>query len=877
MTRPRLRALVPVALLLLAQALLAAGGADGAGALRSWLPAGARLVLAFAALLMVPGYALLRLTARPPGGAWFSAGWALGLGVAWNGLLILATRAAGLPFTVLAGGSAVTSAALWAIALARPGTGQRGSAGETPVAGAGLAVWIAAAVALLFVWRVGPPFSYYSDTPDHVGTIRRMLQSGDAFPLDAFFKGAGGAGADPRKGLWHPLVALVCRLAAVDPIEAWRQLSALLAGCFVLNAAALGMLLGGPIAAAVAGWALLLTYGGSLAHPALREAVFATKLADQLALATTVAVLADVAAPSRGRRVAVVGLGWGAFATHVFPALQFAVTFGALGLGLALRDGRRAFMAGSALRRLSATVAWLALAGLPYLLWRAGHAYAPRSIIHTEPQGLLLLAPGVWVVSIGVLWDWMGRLWVLFPLAWPWLWRGRANPAVLSLLTTSLAAGLIMFAPPAVALLQPRLGYLLMRFIWLAPLAGLLGWMIPALVRRALRRPTAGRWAALAALVLTGFFLRPVVLAGVRCLVHPERVLYEERVQNTLRWRDVLDELDRRVGAGNVVLSDPATSYAVPLLTRQYVVTLVDQHSSPNDAQALQRIVDARDALDPYARWARTREVVRRYGVDLVVLNGRFEEIPHLDYWAPGGEWFKAARARLDAEPRAFVPVLDHGDFVAYRVERAALDTLSSAPRPRLFVLPYSPGRFPPARSMGAGLPALLDLSLGRRAAAPGDTVEGVARWRALEALPPGSYHVPVRFDRIAPGSRPPVPFLAKPWRKVHEQARGERYRFRMDHLPVGGDYGVDLWRPDQVVCDTFSFIVPRDVASGDYQVRLRMIRQPHYPIYRLHDYLHDDDYYSGLPAGRLLIVPAIPRSETPPAAHPSASRGDRP
>jgi hypothetical protein len=50
------------------------------------------------------------------------------------------------------------------------------------------------------------------------------------------------------------------------------------------------------------------------------------------------------------------------------------------------------------------------------------------------------------------------------------------------------------------------------------------------------------------------------------------------------------------------------------MLTRHWVTALVDQHSSPNDPHALDRILDARDALDPYASWARTAEVVRRWG-----------------------------------------------------------------------------------------------------------------------------------------------------------------------------------------------------------------------------------------------------------------------
>ena len=77
-----------------------------AAGLLNALPASLRLALAFCALVLLPGYAWVRLGALPPGGWWLSAGWAFGLGVMWNAVLILATRALGLPFTVLATWSA---------------------------------------------------------------------------------------------------------------------------------------------------------------------------------------------------------------------------------------------------------------------------------------------------------------------------------------------------------------------------------------------------------------------------------------------------------------------------------------------------------------------------------------------------------------------------------------------------------------------------------------------------------------------------------------------------------------------------------------------------------------------------------------------------
>ena len=809
------------------------------------LPAGLRVALAFVAFILLPGHALLAAVGvLPPGGRWLASGWALGLGVAWCGTLILVTRALHLPFTVLTAWGAPLNALPWLLA-ARFGR-HAGAPGPGLSRVALAAVLLAALLAGLHVARLGgPPVTYYTDSPDHIGTIRRMMAEGDAFPRDAFFRDAGRAGADPRKGLWHPCVALIATLARTDARTAWCALAALLAPLFVINAAAFAFLLGGGTAAALGAWALLLTYGGSLGTQYLREAVFATKLADQLALATAAAVLADLAGRSARTRLAAVGLALGALAGHVFAALQFASVFGALAAGMAVRDRG----VSPAVRRLLATSALLGAALLPYLLWRAHGSYAPINIIHTEPQGLLELRDGMRIVSPGVLWDWTGALWLLFPLSW-FAWARQArNPAVLYLLTSSVLALLVMFFPPLVSLLEPRVGYLLMRFVWLLPVSGAVACTLVLLagaVRAGRHRVPAG-----AALVVVLALLAPALADGVRAFGRPTEA---ERHANLSRWAAPLAWLDRNLPQGSVVLSDPATSYAIPMATRHWVMTLLDQHSSPNDPLALTRILDARDALDPWGSWTTTRAVIRRWGVTAIALNNRLSETPRLDYWAPDPAWFTRARARFDAQPTAFPRVFDTGDFVVYRIENAALAALpAGAPVPP-YRLPWNAAFAAGTRRQGPGLPDMVDARLGAAHAPPGGQVPVRIDWHAPRQLAPGAYEVAVRFDRELPRGFAPVAWLGKPARKLLERSRHERYRFRADHLPIEGDYGVDRWRADEVVRDSFAITVPADSAPGAYRAEIRMLRQPHYPNYRLGDFFFDHDYYSGLPIGTLVV-----------------------
>jgi hypothetical protein len=843
----RVRAIGVVAGGLAVHGLLLAGWAAG-------LPGPLRLAAAFAVLVLMPGWAFVALGARPPGGAWLAAGWAFGFGVAWNAALVLLARAAGLPFLALLPWTPLTSVLPWGLVAWRAG-GMSASRECGLARAAVLAVLLAAAFAGVHAVRFGPPLGYLSDTPDHVGTLRRMLESGELFPADAFFREAGRAGADPRKGLWHGVVALLARLAGVGPLETWRWLCALIAPFFALNVAALGFLCRGSSGAALAAWVLVLTYGGGLEEGPARQAVYATRVADQLALAATVAVLADLGRRAWVTRLAAAALGFAAVAAHVFAAIQFALVFPALGLGLLLRDRRF----GPEARRLAGTVLLLGVVCLPYLLLRAQQSYAPTNVIHTEPQGLTWLAGSLRVVSIEQLWDWMGMAWVLVPLSWPWLWtRGRRNVAALFLLTSSLAVALTIYDPPVVALLQPRLGYLLMRMVWIVPFAALLAWFLPELAAVARERGSGWtRVGAGASLALALTLLAPAVRDAVRVLLRGPGLHVAAQEQDPRLWQADFDWMSRHLAPGCVVLSDPATSYLVPMMTGRYVATLVDQHSSPNDSLALTRILDARDALDPYGTWERTREVVRRYGAGAIVLNDRFEEPLPLACWAPRHPWFLAERARLDAHPEAFPRLHDTGDLVVYGLRKAALDTLSGPATARPFLEAWVPGTAagaPVPRDSLDRTPELVGFTLSTRVAAPGDNLTGVARWRAARPAGAGAWRVTMRFDRSLPAGFAPPAFIGRPARKLIERLRHERYGFRAEHLPARGDYGLDLWRADQVVRDSFALYVPPDVAEGTYQIEVRMNRQPHYPNHRLSEWFFDRDHDPGLPGGILVV-----------------------
>jgi hypothetical protein len=819
-----------------------------AGVFAGW-PDVVRVALAFHAVVLAPGFAVVALLGIPAGGAWLAPAFALGLGVAW-GAAWLALPSPGRP--VEAALLALPAATALLVALAAWRVRSTGSAADRLPALRGVAlaaVLAAAALAALHAGTLGTVVTLDSDSPDHVATVRRILETGEPFPAEVAVRTPGVAVPDPRKGWWHAEIALVARLSGLDPVDAWRALAGVLAPFAVLIAAAFGLLVAGGAGAALTAWAALLLGAGQWAWFPLRKLAFGSMLAEPLTLAVVVAVLADLARPTRGSRVTALLLAAAASAVHLFPAVHLPLVLAALGVGLWLRGEEASLRRRFAATALAAAAAAWAVA-LPRVLATAG----PTDPLHGEPQGLLILAKGLAVVSPGVLWDWMGPLWVLFPLSWPALWRGaRGRPAVLSLLTTSVAVALCLFLPPLVALLEPRLGYLLMRFVWMLPLAALVAWVALALGQAVAGGRGWKRPAAALLLAALGALLLPVARLALASITRAGGIRAEEAASSPTRWRASLARLDALPGPPRAVLSDPGTSYAVPMLTRHFVVATLDQHGSPRDTAAMARLLDARDALDPWQPWSRLREVVAQREVGAIVLNARFDEPPGFDVWAPTPRRFAAMRARLDAHPDAFPVLFDEGELVAYGVQREALDRLDSPPPPRDEVEPWDPDRAIPVGAAGAGGPELVALDVEPTWAAPGEVLRGVLRWRAATPLPAGSYRTVVRFDTPVPGGGGPAG-VSKPVRKLLERLRGERYRFRADLRAAHREYGVDLWRSDEVVRDSFAVRVPSDAAAGIYTVRVAMIRQPHYQNLRLTDYLSDDDLYSGVVAGQLEV-----------------------
>ncbi|MEO6462239.1 MAG: hypothetical protein ABIP29_04125, partial [Candidatus Eisenbacteria bacterium] len=601
-----------------------------------------------------------------------------------------------------------------------------------------------------------------------------------------------------------------------------------------------------------------LLYGGGLGGTELREAVYSTRVGEIAALLSAAALVRYVEHGGWRRLLFWVALGWTTFAIHLWYALYFALAFGAYGAGTLLVRRDRVTV-----RRFALAVSALAVQALPYLVFRAGQSYGPQNEIHTEPQGLFYLTDRLFTVDPQALWSWNGLGLVVALAAAPWLWSRRHewSGAIYLALVPWTVVGIIL-NPLLLPLAHEKLGYLTMRLIWIVPVIPILATVITALGRTAVRGAGRGRALATAGLAAFALWLLPQVGQALSLVTDRPRLLAHEAMRGSGPWRDVLAWLANEYPPPRVFVADPATCYSIPAWTGHHVSAFLDQHSSPNDPRALERIIAARDILSPFVDERRTLELLRAFAVDAVVVNQRFTQPMGFHYWSVSPVLYGPTRAKFATHPEWFRPVFTARGVYVYELTEAA--RAGPLPAAREMARPSSPA---PDRDGDRGIQAapgaaggpritLGDAATDRRRYVPGDTVRVITRWSSVgaEPVPPGSYTIFVRLDGHGYEGAFYHPAWQKPYRKLVERLSGRKWRVRESHRVLNGVWSPDQWRRGEVVTDSTTLVLPPEVAPGTYAVTVRMTRLPHYPNTRLGDYLSDDDLFAGPSVGTIEI-----------------------
>ncbi len=818
---------------LLALGVLAAGFADS-------LPEFVRAPSALFVLLALPGYLLSRVIPAPLAASGHHSALRLSLGfVLWLCALALWTTGftiAGASFRAYAVSSTwalVSFFAAFAALTARRGGGRS----PAPVAWAG---WLLIAACAVFAAANPPALTVEGDGLDHIGYVRRVLTEDTLRPAGVLSLPADASRAwpDPRKGALHPVLALASWISSSDPVATWRWLGAVMFPAAVLSLLAFNASFLASRAMRIAAAALVLfSFDGSPFRFAAASAHGET-VAAMWAWVLTALV---IAAPSGVRWYHWMLLSAGGVLVHLGVAwhvLVLAATIAAFGGAWNVNARGRPAMVAS-------LVAGVALA----LLIRRDDLAGGANVMHAHTQGVMFVSNGFFIASPMEVLRQYGMIFLGGLVCVPFLLiRARADAR--AVLVAAAIPFAVSFLPWMATWFYAHGSYMVFRSLLQVPAIAALVMTAGAIVSGVRARNFRALLIGLPVAVLwTLVFLRPVPMA----LVNEIRA----KAGSTRGASPATSDLVRMVStlpSGCVILSDPATSYVLGAYTSQRFVAAYEQHATPRDPLALERLEAARDVLSPYAVPDVAASACRRFGVNYVLVNRAppREASDFLSVWRP--QTYAVAVRRLVSTGAAFTLVDSTRDASLFRFNPDGVvgRAWSAQDQPVQVGVPALA-----ACSIEApdGTFEVTGIAVSPARALPGDTVQVTLGYRhdaisrfALPSL------VHVRFDHEMVTKSADFPG-AKQWRRFADGRSGVRSRFREDLRPGHGVYEPDLWPVGFDLFETFRIVIPGTARMGDYRVEVSVARQTLLPNFHARDLLFNRDHYSGRACASFAVV----------------------
>ena len=744
----------------------------------------------------------------------------------------------------------------------------------------------------------------WTDSPDHVSFVRRSVDSNVLFPHDSFYRDGDGASFDMRKGLWHPVLSLWTYQSHAAADRVWRTIPSfvvffVLCAFFVFSLE----LCGSRLCAAVSLAFFLLFYGAEGLRW-LTKLGFSRNIAQTLFWIDLAFLLKYYRSNERGYVLATFLIACIGAAYHVVFALHLGTSLLALFVYVTfLREGRRwrsAFWRSAAVQ--------LAALAIPIAI-RARAAAASYNAIHTHQQGMLVFSPHLGIVDPARLVTTVGIVFFFALLMAPFFFLvtrvGNRRSLVFVLF---LVPVLLVLDPVTASIMEQRIGYLHYRILDAAPLMPLLALIVAGLAgmllfgkhpgkteslqsgRNGFGRNIVRRIAAAGALAL---FLYYPFRAAVHQFSSAARAIASHETEVPARFAALVKALDERIPDHSVIVSDPLTSYLLSAYTDQFVVVTLDQHGSPADTSALDRIREVRDLLSPAAPLAASRAWLERSRAGYVLLDMRITEYP--DFFSsvtPGSapltcEKFIACR-------RLLRDVLDIDGFRLFEVDRGylgpALDGTCTIPRAAALPCEGGSGE---GTSWGAsdghtavvddrahesrreasgeaederlivdsGLDAGCGVVLARfvidtYALHAGDTLRGQFCWKTSQHLTFGlPLDVIVRIDTEYPKGGWYRQWYSKQYRRFVERRDSRFYRFTWSERLMSGFAYPDQWEPGRVVRQDFSLPLSPWMAPGTYEVRIKVMRRPYLANRSISDYLSNDDSLQGVAVAEVILT----------------------
>ena len=832
------------------------------------------MMLAFHALFLLPGFLLSRLSGAGQTGLLEEICRIFLGGLLFLTLVLALGFVPGFSYQGIAiTGCAVTFAMLFITGgrgkMKGRGRGMKGTAGEGAEERR-IRIMRVAAVLLLFiicfVFFYGSGLTRWdSDALDHMSYVRRGLDSGELFPGDSFHRGGDGAGFDPRKGIWHPMLTLWAYQGDVPPVVLWRMVPSFIAFFALAFFLLFAVTITGHWHYGAASILLLLLFYRGEGITWLVRMGFSRNMA-QVALWGAVAFL--IRYVETGSRyllfwfMATVLFGT---ACHLVFALNLAVTCIALILFIIFFRYGRAWM-----RRFAAAVVLGAAAGTVPLLLRTIFTTSDFNIIHTHRQGMLLLTERFAMVDPIELLARFGPAFFFAILLLPFfVWSADGGERKRLTGTLFFVPVLLVLNPFSGGLLERALGYLHYRILYAAPLFcyltlglyGLIRLLVTGRGEHTAARRVAGesgeggfgpmlkrlgsRLAAAALLLL--FAVVPLRESASRSGKAVMGILEE----NGSAMRPPFTvELDSAVPEHSVIASDPRTSYIVSAYTDHFVTVVLDQHCSPADTAAMRKLRETRDLFSPAVPFSRSARWLLEEGVDYILVDRGYRR--QTDFFATvpagGGE---RAYLKFEGCPKLLEEIGFFDEFHLFRLDREALVSLAeeacrdSSGGARS--CPLDEGMFlsPVATSDGITLVEIVTL---QDEIAPGDTLRGHLCWSVDDGVEFGlPFQYAFRLDRDFPKGVFYRHWYGKQYRRSVEREKGRFYRFTYMGSPESGYEQPDQWPDSSPVMQEFAIPVTEWIDGGSYEMRVSMRRRSYLPNRTIGDYLLNEDSYHGV------------------------------
>jgi len=729
----------------------------------------------------------------------------------------------------------------------------------------------------------GGSLGYIHDSLDFVSFIRRTVQTNQIDILTGSYANTEGMGPDPRRGAFHLGLALLSSLGRVDPIEIWRSLPVALVplSLWIFYVSFRRLL----ESAGAAAFALLLLLSVHLFGPNhfFHNLAYASRFgwvyswvglwalglfldaerADRTPPLSWSPLLYPPGRKGRPGAAAAALAVFGApilLGIHVLSALTYI-------LGLAAfcwvwRFSKRE--PGPVQRWISLIPIASAVALAPALALKVMQSYSTANPIFDHPQGLLylgggfaLLAPNHFIQWFG----WVGLLGVILTL--PMIPRATVRRDFAFFVGATVVAGLILLNPVAVWVIEKAGAHsVLFRVILLVPFFQVLGFYSIWAVRKWVERPSK------TALILPTLFLGALAW-GVVLEARQAIAFFAEPARRRAAWeesqplQDALAFLDTEAPEPVVVFSDPITSYQIPAYSRHYAMAPFNQHSSPADPRACERMQDAHRVQSAFVPLDETLRTLAKYDASYLVENQSFPRyVKFYGTFVEPAAW-PATRAKFAAVPDIFVPIYDESGVRIYEIHYPDEYPQHATENPSLVLTAAeAAGRTTEeiARDLGAhplrfqpvdGLEPI-GIFWDEGGFAVGDYIDIWMLWRRTG--PPGELPVEAFFraETVFPDDRIYHPLFGKPFRRIYERRNGETYRFGRWHGPLEGSFPLYLWEDGAIYIEKFELPIPDFAATGRYTMSMKMERVPFSPSFHLVDFFNVRDSFDGKPIGEV-------------------------